>query len=1715
VSDSRSPDSLESALQSPLGQSQETHPHNAHPHNAGHGDNQGHEGVTRRDFLRASMVTAVAVGIGVQDALQAPGQPVGKPANEFLPNPLETHVLGASSVLGASRASLRIATLDHRDRSPIRNAGVRVTLITPGGNNGKEGTSKEGTAKKGTAKKEITLFKGYTNRRGTVDASFAVPPLPKGTYELRVSTTSSLGTDSFSTPLTVTDATQVLLTTDKPLYQPGQILHLRTLSLARPDLLPVAGQRLTFEVEDAKGNKVFKKEITTSKFGVAATQFVLGNEINRGRYTVRAVLGDMITERKVTVDQYVLPKFKVKVTTDKKYYLPGEGLKGTLQVDYFFGKAVAGGEVAVELSTFDVGFHSFAQLKGKTDASGTYNFETKLPDSFVGLPLEQGNALVQMAVSVTDKAEHREEVTHTVPVSKDAVKVTVLPESGALLPGVENTLYVLTSYPDGAPAATRFSLKSNGIDLSGTTDPLGIGAVKLTPLEGLQKPKDDSNREDAAVREGAAFREEDGFNGFNAPFPAPSPSPASGRPLEITVTARDARGNTGATTTRIARRVSEESLLLRTDKAIARVGETLNVEIISTRQSGTVYVDLVKDKQTMLTQSVETFRGRGDLRLDLDEELAGTLLVHAYLITPRGEIIRDTRLVYVNPANDLKISVTADKAIYRPGSPARITMKVTDGRGHPVLAALGVNIVDESVFALQEMQPGMEKVYFTLEKELLEPKVEVHGFGTASGAGVVAGFTPEDIIATAQNGGQRAARLNPDKQKVARVLFAAAQPLVDYGINWNSYQQKQQGVMQKWYERVSKDAARFGKALDEYRRQKSKFPDRDAAVTQLLAEKLLTPADLQDALGTPYQLRPRSGQDFNNGFVLISAGIDKQLGTGDDVFIAGYPGGYIAATRGRLRMRRERRAGARDEFEEFVPLGMPGPMGPGGMGGGAAFGAKDDRAVNGKLAILAMPPATTAASRSVSEASASSAPEEPVRVRQYFPETLFVAPNVLTDEKGNATLSLDMADSITSWRLTSSASSAQGALGSTTSPLRVFQDFFVDIDLPVSLTQHDEVSIPVAVYNYLPTAQTVRLKLETTGMGAGEGSEGGEGGNVAVPAGPWCELVSGEAAERTVTMDANQVGVVYYRIQVKGIGVHPLAVTARGSKLSDAVRRSVEVLPDGKAVWETVNDRLEGDVAKTMVVPESALTDASNILVRLYPGAFSQIVDGLDKLLQMPYGCFEQNASVAYPNILVMDYLKKTKQLKPELQMKVESYINAGYQRALTYEVKGGGFSWFGDAPAHKVLTSYGVLMFGDMSRVHFVDPGIIARTQNWLAAQQKPDGSWEVDKTGIAEGIINRQTDVLRVTAYVAWALAETGYSGPQLAKAASYITARIGEVPDAYAAAVVANALVAIDKNADSTGRALEKLAGLKTEEGKVAYWNNKTPTFTGAQGGSADIETTGLAVYALLRSGRYGALVNKVLTYLVQHKDPQGTWGSTQATVWALRALLAGMDKATGETNGEAIIRLNGRQVSAFAITPRDSDVMRQVELKEHVQSGENRVEIKWSGAGSPLYAISSNYYLPWHGGQDDGSHSGQAGDKSPLQVEVSYDRTELAVNDIVTCRVKVRNTKLLAADMVLVDLGVPPGFEVQAEDLAELAGSKKIQKFSLTGRQVIVYLEKVGAGETLGLEYRLKAKLALKAKTPKSVVYEYYTPSIRSESKPVAMVVNGVNPTLRIN
>lgn len=172
---------------------------------------------------------------------------------------------------------------------------------------------------------------------------------------------TAIGSTEYTQQVKLEDKASILLTTENPIYQPGQTIHARALALDRANHEAAAGRRFTFEVEDSRGNKVFKKATETDKFGVASAEFALADEVNLGTYHLRALMGDAeapssTAEIALNVERYVLPKFKVAVdfagnnNKAKRGYRPGDHVTGTVYANYFFGKPFEDAEVTVKAS---------------------------------------------------------------------------------------------------------------------------------------------------------------------------------------------------------------------------------------------------------------------------------------------------------------------------------------------------------------------------------------------------------------------------------------------------------------------------------------------------------------------------------------------------------------------------------------------------------------------------------------------------------------------------------------------------------------------------------------------------------------------------------------------------------------------------------------------------------------------------------------------------------------------------------------------------------------------------------------------------------------------------------------------------------------------------------------------------------------------------------------------------------------------------------------------------------------------------------------------------------------------------------------------------------------------------------------------------------------------------------------------------------------------
>ena len=287
-------------------------------------------------------------------------------------------------------------------------------------------------------KVRLTLFDRGTSVRtvaaevvGAANVELPVPQLQRGSYEIEVEVENVPETRMAS--VEIEDGVLLFVETDKPIYKPGQTVHIRLITLDA--LLRPWPSAAAIEVEDAKRIKVFKKEVTVDDYGMATIDLPLSTEPNLGVWKVTALAGDQRTQLDVRIEEYVLPKYEVTVDTDRDWLLAGDPIVGTVSGEYSFGKPVVG-EVEIVASRYIGKWEWFARFTGLIDGQTTFELP---PVGFVtGVPQAGGQGNVTLDVTIQEKATGYEEKTsRLLTVAATPVTLKVIPESRVFKPGLE------------------------------------------------------------------------------------------------------------------------------------------------------------------------------------------------------------------------------------------------------------------------------------------------------------------------------------------------------------------------------------------------------------------------------------------------------------------------------------------------------------------------------------------------------------------------------------------------------------------------------------------------------------------------------------------------------------------------------------------------------------------------------------------------------------------------------------------------------------------------------------------------------------------------------------------------------------------------------------------------------------------------------------------------------------------------------------------------------------------------------------------------------------------------------------------------------------------------------------------------------------------------------------------------------------------------------
>ncbi|XP_065137347.1 alpha-2-macroglobulin-like [Paramisgurnus dabryanus] len=718
-----------------------------------------------------------------------------------------------------------------------------------------------------------------------------------------------------------------------------------------------------------------------------------------------------------------------------------------------------------------------------------------------------------------------------------------------------------------------------------------------------------------------------------------------------------------------------------------------------------------------------------------------------------------------------------------------------------------------------------------------------------------------------------------------------------------------------------------------------------------------------------------------------------------------------------------------------------------------------------------------------------------VTVRTVFPET-WIWQLADVGDSGSTQVPVKVPDTITTWETDAFCLSSKGLGLAPPAQLTVFQPFFMELSLPYSIIRGEIFELKATVFSYLSKCLMVQVtpapssnfSLTPTTVSPYSACVCANGRKtfswVLTPLvlGVLNVTFSAQAASQAVCN--NVVASVPERGRVD-IVTRSLLVLAEGVKRTTTY--SWLLCPRGRRFSED-GRRLSEDVSLTY--PLNVIKGSSRASVSVLGDVLGRALQNLDGLLQMPYGCGEQNIAVLSPDIYILQYLDGTQQLTSAIRERATDFLKSGYQRQLNYRSADGSFSTFGYGDGNTWLTAFVMRSFGKAQKFIFIDPDVIKSAKEWLISKQGPDGCFIQQGRLYHNGMKGGVSDNITMTAYITASLLEleTPVSDPVVTKALSCLKSIIGSFRNTYSNALLAYTF-SLAKDADTLKKLLNALDALSISDGSQLHWSQSGSV---DDSGSLSVEISSYVLLAVLTSDSVTTAqlgyANRIVSWLVKQQNAYGGFSSTQDTVVALQALSVyatnvftsdGFSKVTVQSIGESL---------SFDVN-QDNKLLYQEKQLLYVPG---RYTIRVTGSICVSVQINLFYNIPTPPPISKmlsvdvkltGDCFVSSGPNLLMSFTVQYSGPQASTNMVI---VDIKLLSGCTADTTM--LGTPPN-----------AYAPLVERVDSVDDRVLVYLKEVPKNTPMSYKLQMKQLYPVRSLKPAVVkVYDYYRTSDQSET-----------------
>ena len=545
------------------------------------------------------------------------------------------------------------------------------------------------------------------------------------------------------------------------------------------------------------------------------------------------------------------------------------------------------------------------------------------------------------------------------------------------------------------------------------------------------------------------------------------------------------------------------------------------------------------------------------------------------------------------------------------------------------------------------------------------------------------------------------------------------------------------------------------------------------------------------------------------------------------------------------------------------------------------------------------------------------------KIRKAFPDTAYWAPDVRTDAQGHARVTMTFPDSLTTWRATVRAITADSKAGSEINRVIVRKNVIVRMGTPRFMRKSDEITIPVIAHNYLETAKQIQLQLEVHGLDAVSGSS------------------------KFVTVPSKGDGVALWRVKASQIGTARLVAKALTNKESDALEIAFPIEPSG--VPETnagsgAIEQVDGSASFLVAFPANTDAAAHSVHVEVSPSIAGSIFPALAYLSSYPYGCTEQTMSSFLPNVMVAEAMKKLKITGRVDENDLKAKMQAGLDRLKDFQHDDGGWGWWKEDESRVFMTAYVVSGLGEASRSMELDGNAQSMMQSGAAY--------------LGKQLKDHPRMLPELRAYTLYALSETGHGTHGSDLDALYVRRK-----DLSAEGLSMMGLAMVDAKDGRVGEIAKLVEDKVQRQGELTSWPSRYSPLLDV-GYDNDVESTAYALRFLAKVDPKSPLLDAAAQWLVLNRTNGYWWDSTEQTAMALFGLVDYM-AISKELNADfdVDVQMNGSSIGKKHFTAEDATSGAGLSMDvptDQLQVSSNRVQLVKHGAGKAYWAVQGRYY-----------------------------------------------------------------------------------------------------------------------------------------------------------